>query len=222
MRDGVRRLTDTGESLTVDEQSMPRTTVAAFDFDGTLTVRDSFTAFLRWRTGHGGYAVALAMLAPNMVSYLFHRDRGRIKAHAVRQFLFGVGQEELAADARAFALAEGPKLFRPDALKTWEDWKRKGAKVVIVTASPTILIAPFADMLGADLLLGTELEFDTQGRVAGALIGENNRGMEKVRRLRQAFGPNIRLAAAYGDSSGDTEMLHIADIKGYRVFKGRP
>ena len=213
--------------MTVDEQRIAQaaadeTPIAAFDFDGTLTVRDSFTAFLRWRAGRRGYAVALGLLAPNLVSYLFHRDRGRIKAHAVRQFLFGVSREELAADGRAFAESEGPRLFRPDALAAWEDWKRKGAKVVIVTASPTILVAPFADRLGADLLLGTELEFDTQGRVAGALMGENNRGMEKVRRLRQAFGPNVRLAAAYGDSSGDTEMLHIADIKGYRVFKGRP
>jgi phosphatidylglycerophosphatase C len=213
--------------LTLDERSTPpaasgEAPVAAFDFDGTLTVKDSFTSFLRWRAGHGGYAVALAMLAPNLLSYLFHRDRGRIKAHAVRQFLSGVGREELAAEARAFAQAEGPRLFRPDALVTWEDWKRKGATRVIVTASPTILVAPFADRLGADLLLGTELEFDVEGRLAGALMGENNRGMEKVRRLRQAFGPNVRLAAAYGDSSGDTEMLHIAEIKGYRVFKGRP
>lgn len=212
--------------MTVDEQRKPKAPsgaapLVAFDFDGTLTVEDSFTAFLRWRAGHGGYAVALALLAPNLVSYLFHRDRGRIKAHAVRQFLFGVGREQLAAEGRAFAEAMRTRLFRPDALASWNDWKRKGATVVIVTASPTILVAPFADMLGADLLLGTELEFDVEGRVAGALMGENNRGMEKVRRLRQAFGPNVRLAAAYGDSSGDTEMLHIADIKGYRVFKGR-
>lgn len=196
--------------------------MVAFDFDGTLTVRDSFTAFLRWRAGRRGYAVALAMLAPNVVGYLFHRDRGRIKAHAVRRFLFGASRDELAADARAFAEAEARRLFRPDALAAWEDWKRKGATVVIVTASPTLLVAPFADQLGADLLLGTELEFDRRGRLAGAMMGENNRGMEKVRRLRQAFGPNLHLAAAYGDSSGDTEMLHIADIKGYRVFKERP
>lgn len=194
----------------------------AFDFDGTLTVRDSFTAFLRWRAGPGGYAASLAMLVPNLAGYLFHRDRGRIKAHAVRRFLFGVDRDQLAAEGRAFADAEGPRLFRPDALETWRDWKRNGARVVIVTASPTILVAPFADRLGADLLLGTELEFDTQGRVAGALLGENNRGMEKVRRLRQAFGPNLRLAAAYGDTSGDTEMLQIADVRGYRVFTGRP
>lgn len=213
--------------MTVDEQRIPGAApderpVVAFDFDGTLTVRDSFTAFLRWRAGRGGYAVALGLLAPSLGAYLLHRDRGRIKARAVRRFLFGVSREDLAADGRAFAEQAGPRLFRPDALATWEEWKAKGAAVVIVTASPTILVAPFADRLGADLLLGTELEFDTQGRVAGALLGENNRGLEKVRRLRQAFGPNLRLAAAYGDSSGDTEMLQIADIQGYRVFKGRP
>lgn len=196
--------------------------MVAFDFDGTLTVKDSFTTFLRWRAGHGGYAVALANLVPNVLAYAFHRDRGRIKAHAVRRFLFGVDRDRLTAEARAFAELHAPRLLRPDALAAWEGWKRQGAAVVIVTASPTILVAPFADRLGADLLLGTELEFDAQGRVAGALTGANNRGMEKVRRLRQAYGPNLRLAAAYGDSSGDAEMLQIADIKGYRVFKRRP
>lgn len=196
--------------------------IVAFDFDGTLTVSDSFTGFLQWRAGAAGYLVALAMLAPNMVAYLLHRDRGRIKADAVRQFLFGVTREQLAREARDYAETVRDRLIRPDALAVWNDWKAKDATRVIVTASPTLLVAPFADLLGADLLLGTELEFDVQGKVAGALMGENNRGMEKVRRLRAAFGPNVELAAAYGDSSGDTEMLHIARIKGYRVFKERP
>ena len=45
---------------------------------------------------------------------------------------------------------------------------------------------------------------------------------EKVRRLREVYGEDVRLAAAYGDTSGDREMLRLADEKGYRVFKGRP
>ena len=35
----------------------PTAPIVAFDFDGTLTVRDSFTAFLKWRAG-GRYARA--------------------------------------------------------------------------------------------------------------------------------------------------------------------
>jgi phosphatidylglycerophosphatase C len=43
-----------------------------------------------------------------------------------------------------------------------------------------------------------------------------------VARLREAFGEGVTLAAAYGDTSGDREMLQLAEIKGYRVFKGKP
>ena len=64
--------------------------------------------------------------------------------------------------------------------------------------------------------------FDAQGRVTGAFVGENCRGEEKVRRLRAAYGDDMKLAAAYGDTSGDTEMIAIALEKGFRVFTGRP
>jgi phosphatidylglycerophosphatase C len=38
--------------------------IVAFDFDGTLTIRDSFTEFLRWRAGPGAWALGLVKLAP--------------------------------------------------------------------------------------------------------------------------------------------------------------
>ena len=41
-------------------------------------------------------------------------------------------------------------------------------------------------------------------------------------RLRERFGPNVSLAAAYGDTAGDREMLGIAKEPGYRVFTQRP
>ena len=87
---------------------------------------------------------------------------------------------------------------------------------------PGIRGVPFARRLGAEALLGTPLVFDEQDRVTGAFAGPNCRGEEKVRRLRAAYGDDVRLAAAYGDTSGDTEMLAIADEPGFRVFKARP
>lgn len=196
--------------------------IVAFDFDGTLTVRDSFTAFLRWRAGEAAYAAGLARLAPALVAYLGHRDRGRLKAAAVRVFLRGLPRDVLAKEAREFAAAATADLFRPDALLAWRRHRRDGARLVIVTASPEEVVGPFAKGLGADLLLGTRLAFDAQGRVAGAFAGENCRGQEKVRRLRAAFGDEVRLLAAYGDTSGDREMLALAERPGMRVFAGRP
>ena len=112
--------------------------------------------------------------------------------------------------------------MRPDALETWNAWKGRGATLVIVTASPAITVEPFARRLGADVLLGTRLKLDADSKIAGPLAGENCRGAEKVVRLRERFGADVRLAAAYGDTSGDAEMLEIAEEAGFRRFKGRP
>lgn len=195
--------------------------IVAFDFDGTLTVQDSFTAFLRWRVPPGRHALGMVRLAPAAVAWLGHRDRGRIKAAAVREFLLGHPREALEAEAEAFMEAVWDRFMRPDALACWEDWGRRGAHRVIVTASPEITVEPFARRLGAEALLGTRLTFDVADLVAGAFDGANCRGNEKVRRLRDAYGRDVRLAAAYGDTSGDAEMLQIAEERGFRVFTGR-
>ena len=196
--------------------------VVAFDFDGTLTTHDSYTAFLKWRAGPIRYALGLVKLAPAALAYLGHRNRGRIKAAATREFLAGVTRERLETDARAFAELMAPRMLRPDAVRTWRRWSQRNAKLVIVTASPEIIVAPFARGLGADMLIGTELSFDARDRVTGAFATPNCRGPEKVRRLQAVFGEEVRLRAAYGDTSGDTEMLAIAEEPGYRVFQEKP
>jgi len=196
--------------------------VVAFDFDGTLTVRDSFTAFLRWKVGPERWRKGLVAMAPQLAAYAVERDRQKLKEAAIRRFMPYTGALTLAVEAEQFARETWDTLMRPDALKVWDDWGRRGAHRVIVTASPALAVRPFADRLGADALLGTDLVVDDKGWFTGAFAGPNCRGEEKVRRLRAAYGSNIRLAAAYGDTSGDTEMLAIADIAGFRVFKARP
>ena len=203
-------------------QSAAGRPVVAFDFDGTLTVRDSFTAFLRDRAGAAGWVAGLARMAPDLAAYVSDRDRGALKAASVRVFLRGTPRDALAQEAEAFAASVWDRFMRPDAMATWDDWGRRGALRVIVTASPEDTVAPFARRLNADLLLGTHLAYDAQDRVAGAFATPNCRGEEKVRRLHAALGPDLRLAAAYGDTSGDREMLEIADEKGFRVFTDRP
>ncbi len=196
--------------------------LVAFDFDGTLTARDSFLAFLAWRSGRARYALGLSKLSVSSAAYLHHRDRGRLKAAMIREFLSGVPRHQLEEEARTFAEERARRLLRPDAVDTWKRWRARGATLAIVTASPEIIVSPFARGIGADVLLGTELIFDESDCVTGELAGPNCRGPEKVRRLRAQFGEDVRLSAAYGDTAGDKEMLAIADEKGFRVFSGRP
>ncbi len=196
--------------------------IVAFDFDGTLTTKDSFTAFLKWRTPAPRWALGGLRLIPAACSYLIHRDRGRIKAAAVREYLKGVPRERLEADARQFAELHSRSLLRPDAVMAWKRWRDEPVRLVIVTASPDLVVAPFARGLGADDLIGTSLGFDAQGRATGNFASPNCRGPEKVVRLRATYGETLRVRAAYGDTTGDTEMLGIAEEPYYRVFTGRP
>jgi len=215
-------MSDMGIDPTVRQSAGTDRQVVAFDFDGTLTIRDSFTAFLRWRAGRRGWAMGLVRMAPAVAAYARDRDRGRIKAASVREFLRGVDRMTLAAEAEAFAAEAWDRFMRPDALACWDDWGLRGAHRVIVTASPEQTVAPFARRLGAEALLGTSLVFDADDRITGAFVGANCRGEEKVRRLRAAYGEDVQIAAAYGDTSGDTEMLAMAAEPGFRVFRGRP
>jgi len=196
--------------------------IVAFDFDGTLTVKDSFTAFLKWRTPPIRWALGGLRLIPAAIAYLVHKDRGRIKAAAVREFLKGVSRERLEADARRFAEATSRSLLRPDAVLAWKRWRDEPVRLVIVTASPDLVVAPFARGLGADDLIGTPLAFDGFGRVTGAFEQPNCRGAQKVVRLRAAYGPDLKVRAAYGDTDGDIEMLAIAEEPYFRVFSGKP
>jgi phosphatidylglycerophosphatase C len=196
--------------------------LVAFDFDGTLTVRDSFTAFLAWRFGLGRFVAGGMKLLPEVAGYPFRRDPGRLKAAAAAIFLRGVTRSEIETDARRFAEAEAPRLFRPDALRAWRRWQGRGARLLIVTATPDSVVAPFARGLGADRLIATALEFDEHDRATGRLQGKNCRGEEKVRRLRAEFGEDVRLEAAYGDTNADKPMLALADEQGFKVFQGTP
>ncbi len=113
-------------------------------------------------------------------------------------------------------------LYRPDALKAWEHHDLPDRMRVIVTASPDLLVRPFAELIGADRVIGTRLGFSADGRLLPDLNGANCRGPEKVRRIKEAFGESPELIAAYGDTSGDSEMLALAEKGYYRVFKQRP
>lgn len=200
---------------------MPRE-IVAFDFDGTLSIRDSFTDFLKWRVGGAVWAAGLVQLFPAALRYLVDRDRGAIKAASVDIFLKGLTRAEIEREAERYAESLYTRFIRPDALACWEEWGRKGVHRVIVTASPETTIAPFARRLGAEKLIGTRLEFDAQGRLTGRFETPNCRSEQKVLRIREVYGDDVRVLAAYGDTSGDEQMLAMAEEKGFRVFTRKP
>ena len=58
---------------------------------------------------------------------------------------------------------------------------------------------------------------DLTGRLERAQLP----GAEKVRRLKEVFGDDFRLEAAYGDTEGDKAMLAIAEEPGLGTCRAR-
>ncbi|ESQ75353.1 HAD-IB family phosphatase [Asticcacaulis sp. AC402] len=196
--------------------------LAAFDFDGTLTWKDSFTAFLMFLRGPVGLSrIILAKPGP-FVSYIGTRDRGALKSKLLYNVLGDIHQTELEILIQAFVSVTGRSLFRPDAVSKWDSLAETKLKRVIVTASPELLVGPFGAMIGADRVIGTKLGFTADGRLKPELDGINCRGGEKMCRLRAVFGDDVDLDQAYGDTAGDHAMIAAARHGHYRVFKQKP
>lgn len=197
------------------------TAVVAFDFDGTLTSRDTLRLFLNRCAGARRLYGATARHLPSVVRGLGGGPvRDMAKQRIVHRLLAGRSLEEVQAAASATAQWVQDDLLRPDTL-AWLRWHlAREHRVIIVTASIDLYVEPVAAALGVTEVLATRLDVDSSGRLTGALRGPNVRGAQKARLLAAALGPGQALQYAYGDSSGDREMLGMAQLP--RWVRRRP
>lgn len=190
----------------------PPAAVAAFDFDGTLTRRDTLLPFLVHVAGRRAVARALVEAAVPLALALVGRgDRGAQKERVLGRLLAGRPRAALEASAESFAEAAVATRLRPEVMAHLRAHLAAGDAVVVVTASPELVVAPIARRLGPVTVLGTRLEVGDDGRLTGRLAGANVRGPEKLRRLTDWLGDGgATLRWAYGNSSGDRELLAAA------------
>lgn len=188
--------------------------VAAFDFDGTLTRRDSLGPFLVHVCGRRRFAGATARLVPDLVRAARRRDeRDRAKERLIGALLGGRDAAEISESGRRFAAGlHRDGRMRPDTLGRLAWHRSEGHEVVLVSASPAVYLDPMGAALGATAVLATRLEVDGAGVLTGGFEGANVRGEEKVRRLSGWIGAEPVELWAYGNSTDDEPMLARADF----------
>ena len=187
--------------------------VAAFDFDGTITRRDSLGPFLVRVAGASGLARELAVHSPRIAAVACGRaDRDVTKEAVMMSVLGGRTAGSVTGAGRAYAdHLWARQRFRPEMMERLRWHRSEGHEIVIVSASLDSYLTPLAPRLGVDHVISTSLEVDDHGLVTGRLAGGNVRGSEKARRLRAWLGDGPVELWAYGDSSGDDELLAMAD-----------
>lgn len=193
--------------------------VAAFDFDVTITTKDTFVPFLYWAFGRATVYKAFIRLLPEVMKVgLKMSTRDHFKEKIVASLFTHKPVNQLKMSGTDYASSFAP-IIRTKAKERIEWHKQQGHHLVMVSASLELYLEKAAKDLGFDDLLCTRLE-EQQNVFTGKLLGANCRCQEKVNRLEHLLGDLSQYEIyAYGDSAGDKQLLEIANHPSWRVFE---
>nr|WP_067060051.1 HAD-IB family hydrolase [Mucilaginibacter sp. L294] len=194
--------------------------LAVFDFDGTLTNKDSFLEFIKFTRGKWRFLTGFLIFSPIIIAYKLKLiPNWKAKEIVFAYFFKGTSLQQFDTWGQAFA-AELEKMIRPKAYGKVIEHQHNTDEIVIVSASIENWIRPWANKMGISNLLATSLEIDKEGLLTGKFLTKNCFGQEKVNRILQAYPERDNyFLEAYGDSSGDRELLAFANKGWYRHFE---
>lgn len=194
-------------------------TLVLFDFDGTLTHKDTLFEFTRYAVGSARFIFGLMVLAlPLMLQKIKLVSAQRAKEMFLSHFFRNTSLEKFNTLCNSFCAAVLPLLVRQKAMDAILQHQRKGARVIIISASPINWIHPWA-MKNNIETIATKLEIQNQ-MLTGKIAGANCNGEEKVNRLKAYLDiKQYDQIIAYGDTAGDLPMLNLATTKFFKPFR---
>ena len=200
--------------------------VAAFDFDGTLTRRDTLMPFLARGLGWPRFLLALLKCSPWLAAYALRLLRNDVaKARLLRATLSGVSTAQAQDWTTRWLARDLSGQLRPWTLARLAEHQQAGHCCVMVSASPDIYLVRVARKLGFEGLVCTEMEVQGE-RLTGRMRTPNCHGEQKVLRLKSWLAERFDAASlnaltlhAYGDTAGDKPLLRLAQ---YAWYRGKP
>jgi HAD superfamily hydrolase (TIGR01490 family) len=199
--------------------SNTKAVVAVFDFDKTLTIKHSFWRFLRTLHGPVRFWWALVPLSPPLIRFAAGRlPLLQMRERMMSYFLDGFPAGRWHEEARRYATSTIPAWIDPTAFARLRWHQDQGHRTILISNAPEDYLRPWADLVGINDVSGSIFEI-RDGTLTGSLVGTHCFGEEKVVRLKTLLGNlDDYEIYAYGDSSGDNELLAAADHPFYRTF----
>ena len=153
--------------------------LALFDFDGTISFRDSFTDFIKYTVGHARFFFGVACLMPVFMGFFLGILRASRAKELMSIYFFGGRRvEEFEELASSYSLEELPKIVREIALERIGWHKQRGDTVVVVSASIDIWLKDWCAVQAVDLI-ATKLDV-TGGRISGRFLTTRIPGLSLV------------------------------------------
>ncbi|NUR58298.1 MAG: HAD family hydrolase [Catenulispora sp.] len=186
---------------------------AFFDLDKTIIAKSSTLAFGR-SFYDGGLINRRAVLRTAYAQFVYlaggadHDQMERMRAFlsAMATGWDVVQVKEIVAETLHELI---DPLIYSEAAALIAEHKAAGRDVVIVSTSGSEVVEPIAEMLGADLAIGTRMAVDDEGRYSGEIefyaYAENK--AKAIVELAAERGYDLSRSFAYSDSATDVPML---------------
>lgn len=194
--------------------------IAFFDFDGTISQRDSLFLFVKFLVGkkrfYWGILIHLHILLGYLVGILKNSyAKQRLTSYYFKDYEI---QEFLLKCEKFQPILKS--ILKDSGLKRLHWHKEQGDKIVLVSASFKEYLIPLCEELGIDCI-ATALEVKDK-KLSGRFSTPNCYGIEKARRIKAKYNlDDFDKIYAYGDSRGDREMLDLAsnECRFYKFFE---
>jgi len=192
--------------------------IAFFDFDGTITRKDTMFEMVKFSHGKTGFYKGLVKISPWLIGLkLGIVSAQKAKEQLLSEFYGNWSIDDFNRVCASFTATILPTLIRPDAMARIQQHLAEGTKVVLVSASIENWVAPWCKQHQLHCI-GSRLEVINE-MMTGRLEGLNCNGKEKVNRILLSYDPaHFDVVYCYGDTRGDQEMLAIAQQPSYRSF----
>ncbi len=188
-----------------------------FDFDGTITYKDTMFLFLNFYNSSKFKYQFIKHIPLFILLKLKLIDAEKVKKSLISSVLKGQSEKKLRKKSQEFFNLYKSKLIRENALEFVNNINPQNTESYLVSASLDIWVEPFAEHLKMKLL-ATRAEFK-DGVFTGGFLGKNCNGPEKVIRLKEAIGlAKFDKIIAFGDTVGDKPMMRWADEGKFKFF----
>jgi phosphatidylglycerophosphatase C len=192
--------------------------IAFFDFDGTITTKDTMLEFTKFCHSTTNYWLGMLLIMPWLIGMKVRLvSKQRAKEKFITYFFGNTSESIFNDNCNLFTKKVLPHLIKADALQTIKKFQAENTKVVVVSASAENWVAPWCIQQNIDFLC-TKLEVK-ENKITGKLLGQNCNSVEKVNRIKQQFDTaSYENIYCYGDTDGDKPMLDLATHPYYRLF----
>ncbi len=201
-------------------QTENKKVIALFDFDGTITSKDSLGAFLVYNFGIIKCGLIYPIYAPvHLLFKLKFISSTAAKNFLLPFFLKNISVARFNKMCADFCENKLPEMIYAKATERVKWHQQKDHEVVVVSASVYDWIEPWATTVGIKKLITSNVEI-INNKLTGKLAGKNCNDAEKVVRIKKEI-PDIEEYEiwAYGNSKSDRFMLAMADKSFYKQFE---